>query len=55
LRIIKSGLKPEDRVVVSGLQRAIPGSVVKPVDAVAESSTAVPPARANPGARKDKP
>ena len=33
MRIIKSGLKPEDRVVVSGIQRAVPGSVVKPVDA----------------------
>src|SRR5262249_40221699 len=38
MRIIKKGLKPEDRVVVSGIQRAIPGNVVKPVDAPAESS-----------------
>jgi membrane fusion protein, multidrug efflux system len=51
LRIIKGGLKPEDCVVVSGIQRAIPGSVVKPVDATLAAS----PAAAVPPARKDKP
>jgi RND family efflux transporter MFP subunit len=30
LRIIEQGLKPEDRVVVSGIQRAIPGKKVEP-------------------------
>jgi RND family efflux transporter MFP subunit len=30
LRIIDSGLKPDDRVVVDGLQRAIPGAKVDP-------------------------
>jgi RND family efflux transporter MFP subunit len=66
LRIIKGGLRPEDRVVVSGIQRAVPGSVVKPVDApMAAIPTAVPvtpasavPAAAPgavPAARKDKP
>ena len=60
LRIIKSGLKPEDRVVVSGIQRAVPGSVVKPVDlpAATPRSPAAPapaPAPAAPAARKDKP
>jgi RND family efflux transporter MFP subunit len=57
LRIIKGGLKPEDRVVVSGIQRAVPGSVVKPVDAPLASSAAAPaaPAPAVPAARKDKP
>lgn len=62
LRIIKSGLQPQDRVVVSGIQRAIPGSVVKPVDApIAMVPAAVPatpppaPAAATvPAARKDK-
>ena len=58
LRIIKGGLKPEDRVVVSGIQRAVPGNVVKPVEAApAASPTAAPaaPAPAVPAARKDKP
>src|SRR5204862_7775150 len=57
LRIIKGGLQPGDRVVVSGIQRAVPGSVVKPVDAPAASSAAAPvaPGPAVPAARKDKP
>ena len=50
MRIIKAGLKAEDRVVVNGNQRAIPGGVVKPVDAVTAASTAAPVA---PAARKD--
>lgn len=52
LRIIKSGLTEKDRVVVNGIQRAIPGSAVKPVDAPAATSAAAP---AVPAARKDKP
>jgi len=32
LRIIEQGLKPDDRVVVSGIQRAIPGKKVDPHD-----------------------
>lgn len=55
LRIIKAGLKPEDRVVVSGIQRAVPGSIVKPVEAAAVASAAPPPAAPAPAARKDKP
>jgi membrane fusion protein, multidrug efflux system len=35
LRIIKSGLKPEERVVVGGLMRALPGNTVVPVTASA--------------------
>jgi len=31
-RIIQSGLTPQERVVVVGLQRAIPGRAVAPVD-----------------------
>jgi len=31
LRIIKSGLTPQDRVVVAGLMRALPGNEVEPV------------------------
>jgi multidrug efflux pump subunit AcrA (membrane-fusion protein) len=30
LRVIEDGLKPEDRVVVAGLLRAIPGQKVDP-------------------------
>jgi multidrug efflux pump subunit AcrA (membrane-fusion protein) len=30
LRVIESGLKPDDRVVVAGLLRAIPGQKVDP-------------------------
>jgi len=52
MRIIKSGLTAQDRIVVTGIQRAIPGSSVKPVDAVAAASAAAP---AVPAARKDKP
>src|SRR5262245_4543289 len=52
LRIIKSGLAPQDRLVVSGLQRAIPGNIVKPVDAPVTASWDAP---AGPAVRKDKP
>ena len=52
LRIIKSGLSAQDRVIVNGIQRAIPGSTVKPVDAPAATSAAAP---AVPAAGKDKP
>jgi hypothetical protein len=30
LRVIESGLKPDDRVVIAGLLRAIPGQKVNP-------------------------
>jgi RND family efflux transporter MFP subunit len=30
LRVIETGLKPDDRVVVDGLQRAVPGQTVAP-------------------------
>ena len=33
LRVVETGLKPEDQVVVSGLQRAIPGDKVTPKEA----------------------
>jgi multidrug efflux pump subunit AcrA (membrane-fusion protein) len=58
LRIIRSGLQPQDRVVVSGIQRAVPGSVVKPVDVPPAKAPAAAPATpapaAAPAARKDK-
>ena len=33
MRVINDGLKPEDRVVVKGIQRAIPGGKVTPLQA----------------------
>ena len=35
LRIVKSGLKPDERVIVGGLMRALPGNTVIPVIAAA--------------------
>jgi multidrug efflux pump subunit AcrA (membrane-fusion protein) len=43
LRVIESGLKPEDRVVVAGILRAIPGQKVDPK---LETASATPAARA---------
>lgn len=42
LRIIEEGLSPADRVVVNGLQRARPGTAVKPIAAVVGSAPASP-------------
>jgi hypothetical protein len=33
LRVIEKGIKPEDRVIVSGLLRAVPGQKVEPQNA----------------------
>ncbi len=44
MRIINDGLKPEDRVVVKGIQRAIPGGKVTPLQAEA----AIPDKEAQP-------
>jgi RND family efflux transporter MFP subunit len=52
MRVIKSGLDGNERVVVSGIQRAIPGSSVKPLEVPASSSAA---AASSPAAGKDKP
>lgn len=41
LRVIHTGIQPEDRVIVNGLQRARPGGKVKP-KAVAMDATATP-------------
>jgi RND family efflux transporter MFP subunit len=40
LRVIETGLKPDDRVVVGGLLRAIPGQKVDPQASKIESGTA---------------
>jgi RND family efflux transporter MFP subunit len=43
MRIVTSGLKADDRVVVGGIQRATPGATVKPVEqAAAAQGTAKP-------------
>ena len=38
LRIIKSGLSADDRVVVAGIQRALPGATVVPITAAAAAA-----------------
>ena len=40
LRIINSGLKPDERVVVGGIMRALPGNTVVPVTATAAAEKA---------------
>ena len=46
MRVIADGLKPEDRVVVKGIQRAIPGAKVTPQQAQAEKpATEAQPAK----------
>jgi hypothetical protein len=47
LRIIKDGLGPDDRVIVSGLLRARPGQKVTPQDED-KSGAAAPAQGANP-------
>jgi hypothetical protein len=42
LRVIEEGLKPDDRVVIGGLLRAIPGQKVEP-----QMQTIEPPKAAN--------
>lgn len=44
LRVIRSGLKATDRVVVNGIQRARPGAKVKPVPGAIEEPAAAPAA-----------
>ena len=41
LRVVESGLKPTDRVVVDGLERAIPGQKVSPEVKVAAAATPI--------------
>ena len=42
LRIVSKGLSAEDRLVVGGIQRAVPGAIVKPVEAAADARKAKP-------------
>jgi RND family efflux transporter MFP subunit len=46
LRVIESGLKPDDRVVIAGLLRAIPGQKVEPQLQKIEAKIEAPPASA---------
>jgi ribosome-associated protein YbcJ (S4-like RNA binding protein) len=39
LRVIKEGLKPDDRVIVNGMMRARPGAKVTPEDAAQASAS----------------
>jgi RND family efflux transporter MFP subunit len=48
-RIISEGLQPEDRVIVSGLQRVRPGQEVKPVPAADTNVTSASPTSSAPG------
>ena len=48
LRVIASGLKPADRVIVSGLQRARPGSPVSPKTVSVDSYLSTAPAGGSP-------
>ena len=50
LRVIREGLKPEDRVIVEGLQKVQPGMPVKPVEASATSGIAAAASTPSPGA-----
>jgi multidrug efflux system membrane fusion protein len=38
LRIIKSGIKPDERVIVGGLMRALPGNTVVPTMTTASAA-----------------
>jgi len=49
LRIIKSGVKPEDRVVVGGLMRALPGNTVVPVETTSADTAPANDGAWNPG------
>ena len=48
LRVIREGLKPGERVITAGIQRARPGITVKPQEAAAATGgAAAPPAHAS--------
>jgi multidrug efflux pump subunit AcrA (membrane-fusion protein) len=42
MRVIESGLKPDDRVVIAGIQRAIPGDKVDPQLRTAQAAAPAP-------------
>jgi RND family efflux transporter MFP subunit len=54
LRVIESGLRPEDRVVVNGIQRARPGGKVDPEQTEMKTLTATAIAAASGAKKKDE-
>ena len=46
LRVVRSGLRPQDRVIISGLQRARPGQKVQPQQGRIQAATGPEPAAA---------
>jgi membrane fusion protein (multidrug efflux system) len=50
--IVSEGLKPDDVVIVNGLQKARPGSVVKPVPWAPGAPLMAPPPAAKPDEKK---
>lgn len=46
LRVVRSGLRPQDRVIISGLQRARPGQKVQPQPGRIQAATGPEPAAA---------
>jgi multidrug efflux system membrane fusion protein len=54
LRVIESGLKPDDMVVVKGVQRARPGSKVQPMAGEKLAAATPSPGLADPSAGNDK-
>lgn len=55
MRIVLSGVAPEDNVIINGLQRARPGVVVNPVTAEAYNAQHAQPGAAAPGASGAQP
>ena len=47
MRVIKSGLAPDDRVIVSGLMRARPGAKVTPQEQSAPPQASAPQPKSN--------
>lgn len=50
LRVVRSGLRPQDRVIINGVQRARPGQKVAPRNGRIQPTTGVEPAAAAPAA-----
>lgn len=38
MRVIESGISPDDRVIIKGIQRARPGATVNPVEAETQAT-----------------
>jgi RND family efflux transporter MFP subunit len=56
LRLIQSGIKPDDRIIVAGIQRAIPGRKVAPQTTTIKATPALAPTPApTPASSKSAP